>query len=247
MLDGLLHDKNTYIFDLDGTLIDSMWIWNRADTILLKDLAHVDVNELIVGKERDEFLAQVKSNNPYLEYVIYLKKRYNLIQDIEEIEEYRSYIAKKLMKTITLKPYVKEVLSLLKELNMTVCLATTGSRRHVQDILEMYDNTKYLGNNIFDSIATQNDVINLKPSPDLHLLLQERLGFKLEDAVIIEDSVVGIGAAKRAGIDCITVKEEYNLEQEKIKELSKYYIDSLENLYEYLQKKAENTPKIRHL
>lgn len=247
MLDELLRNKNTYIFDLDGTLIDSMWVWNRADAFLLRDLAHVNIDELIVGKERDEFLAQVKSNNPYIEYVIYLKEKYNFIQDIEEIEAYRSYIAKELMKTITLKPYVKEVLSLLKEMKMTICLATTGSYSHVQNIIEKNENTNFLGNNIFATIVTQNDVINLKPSPDLHLLLQDRLGFKTEEAVIIEDSVVGIGAAISAGIDYITVKEEYNLEQERIKELSKYYINSLQILYKSLQKYNGNSPKIRHL
>lgn len=247
MLDELLQNKNTFIFDLDGTLIDSLWVWNRTDTMLLNDLAHVSISELDIGKIRDEFLAQVKSSNPYVDYVIYLKDKYNFTQEIEKISEYRSYVASELMQTITLKPYVKEVLTYLKKLNMTICLATTGSYHHVQNIFYNNENTNFLGNNIFDSVATQNDVINLKPSPDLHLLLQERLGFKKKDAVIIEDSTVGIGAAKSAGIDYITVKEEHNLEQEKIIKMSKYYIESLEILYNYLRDIHENKPKIRHL
>lgn len=247
MLDDLLQNKNTFIFDLDGTLIDSLCIWNRTDTILLHDLVNISISELDIGKERDEFLAQAKSNNPYVEYVIYLKNKYNFTQEIEEMLNYRSYVSKELMKTVTLKPYVEEVLSLLKKLNMTICLATTATYHHVQNIFYKNENTRFLGNNIFDSIVTQNDVINLKPSPDLHLLLQERLGFEKSEAVIIEDSVVGIGAAMRAEIDYIAVKEEHNLEQEKIREMSKYYIESLEILYNYLRDINENKPKIRHL
>ncbi len=247
MLDELLQKKKTFIFDLDGTLIDSVWMWNQTDVELLKDLANITVTSKEIGKERDEFLSQVKSPNPYLEYVIYLKNVYSLVQDIMEIQEYRNYIAKELMKTIKLKPYAKELLGILKGEGKCLCLATTGSCRHVEDVLYVYPNTRFLGNNIFDSIVTQNDVINLKPSPDAHLLLQERMGFKKSEAVVIEDSTVGIGAAVSAGIDCITVKEINNLEQDRIKEMSEYYIDSLQVLYDIFDNYRENSPKIRKL
>lgn len=247
MLDDLLHDKLVFIFDLDGTLIDSMWIWNRTDAILLSELANVDVDEQVIGKYRDDFLAQIKSTTPYLEYVIYLKSRYNLPQSVEEIREYRNYIALELMKTINLKPYAKELLEFLKSINRKVCLVTTSTKRHVEDILYVYQNTRVLGDNIFDAIISQNDVVNLKPSPDAHLLLQERLGFKKSDAVIIEDSTIGIGAAQAAEIDCITVKEEHNLEQDKIKTMSTYYVDSLKSIYDTMQEIYENKPKKRVL
>lgn len=247
MLDELLQTKKVFIFDLDGTLIDSLRIWNIADITLIKDLTGINVDELVIGKERDEFLAQTKSVNPYFDYIIYLKDKYNIGQNIDEIVAYRSYIAQELMKTITLKPYVKEVLILLKKLGMSICLATTGPYRQVKNIFEVYENTKFLGNNYFDSIVTHEDVVNLKPSPDAHLLLQDRLGFKKEEAVIIEDSIVGIGAAINAGIDFITVREDNNLEQESIKKLSKYYIDSLQILYDNLVNLAQRDQKIRHL
>ena len=94
---------------------------------------------------------------------------------------------------------------------------------------------------------TQNDVVNLKPAPDIHLKIKEALGFLDEEAVVIEDSLVGLNAASNANLDCIVVKETYHPNQEAIKNSAQVYINSLQEMYDCMLKIANNRPKLRNL
>ena len=61
-----------FIFDLDGTLIDSVGIWNKIDQKLISDLGHIDVPLGIINLRRDFIIGFSTSGTPYEDYVFYL-------------------------------------------------------------------------------------------------------------------------------------------------------------------------------
>ena len=113
-------------------------------------------------------------------------------------------------KKIELFPRVIELLSSLKK-NYLLCVASNSDRRFILKILQ---NTNLLP--YFKCILTVNDVKKPKPSPDIYLLGTKRMALQPAECIVIEDSTVGIEAAKNAGMKCIAIS--HTLPKEKLKE-----------------------------
>ncbi len=80
-------------------------------------------------------------------------------------------------------------------------------------------------NDYFKIIYTREDVKEIKPNPEVHFKILEELNIEKQDCLIIEDSLVGIEAAKNAGIDVVSIYDKYSdTDREKINELSNYQI-----------------------
>lgn len=241
MLEDVLNGKNVFIFDLDGTLIDSVGIWNKVDHKLLSDLGNIEVPESVINLNRDRVVGSSNSGTPYEDYVLYLKEKYHLDKTKEELHDYRCTIMMEfLINEVKRTPYAKEVIELLKELGMIVVLATTTPRHTLETYCEENEDTKKLDiMNNFDLILTMEDVTHFKPDPEIFNKAIDQLSLKKEDVVIIEDSIVGVNAAIEAGIDCIAVKEEHSNEStEELKQSANYYIESLKEIYDIINKKV---------
>lgn len=248
MLINMLKKKKLFIFDMDGTLVESLGIWNEADNLFLNNVANVDIGSFKIGEIRDRFISSYTNGNPYIGWVKYLKEKYKLEAPLEELCEYRKRICFELIGTkITLKPYAKEVLTLLKEYGYKVCLASSGAKSSIERILYDIEATSFLGNGIFDYILSSESITKLKPSPEIHANALNHFNIERENAVIIEDSKVGLESAINANIDVIIVKDELNKDIAEVKEDIDYYIDSLKTLYEAMLKITKNKPKIREL
>ena len=76
----MLKDKKVIIFDMDGTLIDSVGIWNQVDEALIQRIREDGKSEIKnVQRKRDEVLRKNdQANNPYIEYCTYLKKNVSI-------------------------------------------------------------------------------------------------------------------------------------------------------------------------
>ena len=81
--------KKVIIFDLDGTLIDSINIWNEVDEKAVMTLSDNKIHPKNIGEFRDEVLANCSSSDIYLEYCEALKNKYNLKQTPKEILDFR--------------------------------------------------------------------------------------------------------------------------------------------------------------
>ena len=86
----------------------------------------------------------------------------------------------------------------------------------------------------FSEIHTANEVAHGKPSPDIYLLVAEKLGVKPANCLVFEDVPMGILSGKNAGMQVCAVRDEYCLDQtEKIRALADYYIQSYDEIPEH--------------
>ena len=98
----MLKGKKVIIFDMDGTLIDSIGIWNEIDKETIRTIGgRSSINDTDIGKIRDEKLKEYsKCEDAYLEYCGYLGEKYNSKMSKEEIKKIRYQIANNYLKTV---------------------------------------------------------------------------------------------------------------------------------------------------
>lgn len=206
----MLQDIKAVIFDVDGTLVDSMWIWKQVDIDFLArrniDLP-VDLQKDIEGMS-------------YTGTAEYFKERFNLPDSVEEIkEEWRQMADDLYHSKIALKTGVKELLSVIKERGLKIGIATSNSRELVATMTKTHGIEEY-----FQSIRTSCEVPRSKPFPDVYLKTAEDLGVEPKDCLVFEDTIAGATAAKAAGMRVIAVYDA-------LSEDSKAHLEQLTELY----------------
>ena len=223
----MLENKKAVIFDLDGTLVDSMWIWREIDIRFLGKY----------GLEVPQGLNDKLEGYSFHETAVYFKEHFPLPLTIEEIMGTWNRMASEIyINEIRLKEGVKEFIELLKKRNMKLGIATSNSRKLAKDFLR--------SNGIldaFDYICTSDEVPRSKPEPDVYLHAAKMIDTRPKDALVFEDIPYGILAGKRAGMEVCAVKDPYSQGSVKEKkEIADYYIntyyDILDGTYEVLKK-----------
>ena len=126
-------DPKAYIFDLDGTLIDSLGVWDKVDEILASEIARVDYSDLDLPRFREISLAQNSQKaSPYEAFCGELGKRLGSDLSAAEVHARRYAISRRLLKeTMRLKPGAADLLKLLKSAGKRLVLATTTRRANV--------------------------------------------------------------------------------------------------------------------
>lgn len=223
-------DKKVIIFDMDGTLIDSINIWNEVDMLLIKKLGfNGKLESSKIQLQRDDLLRiNSKVENPYIEYCKYLKKIYNSSLSPEEIDKLRYEIAKDyLINKIDYKKNAEVFLKELKSRGYILVIASTTKRRNINIYRNENKNITSKANidDYFKLIYTREDVAEIKPNPEVYFKILRELNVDKKDCLIFEDSLVGIEAAKNAEIDVISIYDKYSdSDRDKINELSNYQI-----------------------
>jgi HAD superfamily hydrolase (TIGR01509 family) len=176
----------TVILDMDGVVIDSQAAANRA--LVEAAVSHgvrLRVSELedLVGASELQFWS-------------YLKDRYRLPESIEfyagsydEDREIASY------DQTLLSPGLLEFLAALRDANLQIALATSGSRKRMNAVIDMYGLAPWL-----DVALCREDATREKPAPDLFLAVVAELRVPPKTCLVIEDSARGIAAARAAGM-----------------------------------------------
>ena len=116
----MVKNKKVIIFDMDGTLIDSIGIWNKIDIELIKTIGNGKIDDVDIGKQRDIKLKEYsKSEDVYLEYCGFLREKYNSKMAKEDIKKLRYEIADNYLRKVTdYKPNPEVHYKILKELNV---------------------------------------------------------------------------------------------------------------------------------
>ena len=210
------------IFDLDGTLIDSMWMWKQIDIDYLARYGHPlpeDLQDCIEGMS-------------FSETAVYFKERFRLPDSLEVIKADWNQMAYDIyVNEVPLKPGVLRFLLYLKKKGIRTGIATSNSKELVLAVL------KSLGiMECFDEIHTSCEVAKGKPAPDIYLLVAETLGVKPERCLVFEDIMQGILAGKAAGMKVCAVKDEFSIKQEAEKaNTADWFINDFDALMEGME------------
>ena len=241
----MLKNKKVIVFDLDGTLIDSIGIWNDIDIELIKEISDIEPEkEENIAKQRDEKLKEYRDySDTYLEYCGFLKEKYKSNMTKEKIKEIRYKIADKYLKEkIDYKPYAEKLLKYLKEKGYILCIAST-TNDHTINIYKKYNKNiinKQPLEDIFTLIYSKGAVKNLKPDPEIHYKILQNLDVKKEECIIVEDSLIGVEAANNANIDVISIYDKYSdYNREEINKLSQYRFNDFKEMLEYIKQELD--------
>lgn len=188
-----MKDYKAVIFDLDGTLIDSMWVWEKID------VAYLGRYNIPVPECMDSAL----EGKSFTETATYFKERFNVPQSVEEIKQTWNELAWEFYtQEVPLKQGVKEFLELMKAKNIKLGIATSNSTELVHAVLKHLEIDSY-----FHTIRTSCEVEKGKPHPYIYLKVAEDLGVKGEECLVFEDVPNGVRAGKNAGMDVWAVED----------------------------------------
>ncbi len=240
----MFKDKKVIIFDLDGTLIDSVGIWNAVDEKLIREIGGGPVNGTNIQKQRDDALKRFsKSIDPYLDYCGFLRETYHSGLPGEEIKKIRYEIANTyLEETVDFKPGAEKLLCYLKEKGFVLAVATTTTRANVATYTTKNKNmmAKVNFNDTFSIILTREDVKEAKPHPEVHRKIMKELGVTPAECIVVEDSLIGVEAAVRAGIDAVTMYDRYSdYDREEINKKSLHLFMDFREMLEFVKDELE--------
>ena len=230
----ILKGKKVIIFDMDGTLIDSVGIWNKTDEILIEKLANKKIQVPNIQQVRDTILAKCKSDDIYLEYCDFLGKKFKSSLSAKEILDLRWNISDQYIKNqIDYKPNADRLLHLLKEQGYILALATTTTNIQLNAYRNVNQNIKQKADidAMFDIVLSKEDVKEKKPSPEIHNKLMKILGVNPSDCLIIEDSLIGVQAGKNAGIEVAVMYDKYSDgDRDQINRIADYSFSSFNEI-----------------
>lgn len=219
----MLTGKKAVIFDMDGTLLDSMWMWREIDVEYLARF----------GITLPEKLQKEIEGKSYTETAIYFKGRFALEQSVEEIKrDWYEMTVEKYRTQVPFKPGAEAFLRELRERKIRTAIATSNSIDLVKAAGESLHLERYI-----DIVCTGCSVPRGKPAPDVYLSAAEKLGVEPSACLVFEDVPMGILAGKNAGMKVCAVEDAFSRDQEeKIRSLADYYIrdykEVLSNTYE---------------
>ena len=204
------------IFDLDGTLLDSMFIWDTIGEVYLRSL---DI-------EPRENLAEAFKTFTLEQAAEYYREHYGVALSVNEIVDGVNEMVAKLYRTkVTLKDGVRDFLEALKSQGVKMCVATVTDRPIVEDVLNR------LGiRDFFTEIFTCAEIGYNKETPHIYRAALKALGTKKDETVVFEDALHALMTAKNDGFPVAAVYDKHELRQTEMKENSDYYITDYETV-----------------
>lgn len=198
------------IFDFDGTLVDSMFIWETFGEDYLRSL----------GKEPKENLREAFATFTLEQAAEYYRQNYGVTLSVEEIVSNVNEIVLQSYRTkVRLKSGVAKLLEKLKNQGVNMCVATVTDRFVVEEVLERLGVRKY-----FSEIFACSEVGCSKESPEIYNIALDYLKTDKKETVVFEDSFYALMTAKNDGFSVAGVFDKHEKNQVQMKANADYYI-----------------------
>lgn len=195
---------NYSIFDVDGTILDSMEVWNT--------LASQYVQSLGMAPEKN--LDEIVSDMSLEQSAIYLKNHYKINKQEERIiSEILNFISDFYEYEVKLMPGFKEFISHYDSMNV---IGTSCDEELVKIALNRLGVLNY-----FEDIITCSKVNKSKDDPDFYLACAQVLNPRPEDIVVFEDADYCIDVARKVGFKVIKIKDWRDLNEKCINDCGK--------------------------
>ncbi len=192
---GVFSSKRHFLFDLDGTLVDSTPAHARAFVGALErdhpTLAREFVYAPFAGRPtREAFIALGFQDEPELADLTRLKQR--LYREAVERGE------------VIVFDGVRPLLQRLREMNRRLFVVTGASRISTQRVLALTGLAEF-----FEGVTTAEDTASGKPAPEPYLHTLKSHGLSGGDCLVIEDAESGIRSALAAGLDAVLIHTSF--------------------------------------
>ena len=197
-----MFEYEAVLFDLDGTLVDSMGIWKGID------MEYLGKRGIAVP---DGLQKAIEGISMY-ETADYFKERFRIPDSHERMIREWNAMALEKYRQVPLKKGVLRYLRHLRSRNIPCGLATSNSRELVTAVAQARGI-----DGVFSCIMTGCDVGKGKPAPDIYLAVAKELEVDPESCLVFEDIVPGILAGKAAGMRVCAVEDAYSMPQKKEK------------------------------
>ena len=212
------------IFDIDGTLVDSMRVWYEIDIEYFK----------LLGISMPPTIQKDIEGMSFTETAVYFKETFQITEKtIDDIKlDWIRMAHEKYLYEITAKPGARQFMKMLKDKGVKIGCATSNEKSLAMAALKPHGFTEYV-----DSVRTACEVCAGKPAPDIYLKVAEDLGVCPENCLVFEDIPNGMRAGKAAGMTVIGVEDESAKQyRAEIDELCDYYI---KDYFDMLEGKIE--------
>lgn len=208
------------IFDMDGTLIDSLMLWN----IIWKKFgdSFCGGNKFLPSDIDDKKVRTMTLKDA----MYYIHMQYSIGKSGDELlEEANKIMIEFYSNEVKLKDGVKEFLEYCHVSGVKMCIASASDVNLIKIAAEHCNIAKY-----FKAILSCAQIGKGKDKPDIYIKALECLGTKPDETCIFEDSHVAIETADKLGIKTVGIYDKYNYDQDKIKKIATVYIDNGETL-----------------
>lgn len=204
------------IFDADGTLFDSMFIWQTIGERYLSS----------IGYKPKENLNETIKNMSLYQAACYYISEYGVTLSVDEIMDgVNSMIKDYYFNDVKLKPYVADFLQDLDSKGIKMCIATATDKELVEAVLKKYDIRKH-----FSDIYTCSSVGHGKDEPIIYRKAAEHLKTEKSETFVFEDALYALETAKNDGFNTVAVFDKYEKQQSIVKEISDYFISGFSDI-----------------
>ena len=214
------------IFDLDGTLIDSVFLWE----VIWEEfgIRYLNGEKFLIEKADDKKIRTMALKD----VMDFLHTKYNLASSGEELLDVTNeIIADFYSNKVELKKGVLEFLEYCVRKNIKMCIASATDIDLINLAVNHCNIRKY-----FTAILSCAQIGKGKEEPDIYLMAMECLGTEKENTCIFEDSHVAIKTAGELGIRTVGVYDKYNYGYDEIKKIATVCIDDGETLEKLIVK-----------
>ena len=209
------------IFDFDGTLFDSMFIWDMAGEVYLRS----------IGKEpKPSMREDIRALSLY-QSSCYFKKEYDIDLSVEEIMEgINKTVENFYINEVLPKAGVVDFLTQMKQQGIATCIATASEKYQIEAALR-----RCHMEHLFDSIFTCTEVGHGKDEPIIFQKAMECFHADRENTIIFEDALHAVQTAKKDGFKVAVVFDRNEKCQTEIQQLGDCYIADFDKTEEFWQ------------